>query len=123
MYVRTMDTFISVDVVTEARERLSQTVTRMAEQGIAAPPVVIGHQRRPEAVLISFALFERLYEEIDRIQAAHIAAARLRPISEEEAFQQLCQEMGVEPGQVRAQMTRDNADAADPGRNGGRIDS
>lgn len=110
-----MENFITVDPVAKSREQLSQTVASMAELGLAAPPVVIGRHRKPEAVIISFAMFQQVHQAIDRVMAAHVAAQRLETEEPtEEAFSELCRTMGLDPGKAAAQRALDEANGFDP---------
>lgn len=65
-----MTKFVHVEPISSARAQLSETIARIGEQGLHAEPVVIGRRYKPEAVLISFELYERLADLIDEIQLA-----------------------------------------------------
>ncbi|MFJ2031671.1 type II toxin-antitoxin system Phd/YefM family antitoxin [Streptosporangium sp. NPDC087985] len=72
-----MTKFVRVEPISAARAQLSETVARIGEQGLQAEPVVIGRRYRPEAVLISFELYEKLADLIDEIQLAPLIRERL----------------------------------------------
>lgn len=52
--------FLSVETTTDVRSRLTQIVAEFREKGLKARPVVFGSHRKPEAVLLSAELAERL---------------------------------------------------------------
>ncbi|MFD8560650.1 hypothetical protein ACFV1N_25535 [Streptosporangium canum] len=68
---------IEVRPVIEARTDFVSTVTRMGEQGLQAMPVIVGRRRKPEAVIIPYALYEALLDEIDAIVSAGEIRKRL----------------------------------------------
>ncbi|OUC98528.1 type II toxin-antitoxin system Phd/YefM family antitoxin [Streptosporangium minutum] len=72
-----MTKFVRVEPISSARAQLSGTVARIGEQGLQAEPVVIGRRYKPEAVLISFELYEKLADLIDEIQLVPLIRERL----------------------------------------------
>ncbi|GAA3413751.1 type II toxin-antitoxin system Phd/YefM family antitoxin [Streptosporangium vulgare] len=72
-----MTKFVRVEPISSARAQLSETVARIGEQGLQAEPVVIGRRYKPEAVIISFELYEQLADLIDEIQLAPLIRERL----------------------------------------------
>jgi len=72
-----MTKFVRVEPISTARAQLSETVARIGRQGVHAEPVVIGRYYKPEAVLISFELYEKLADLIDEIQLAPLIKERL----------------------------------------------
>lgn len=57
--------FPGIASTSEVREQLPSITKRFREQGAAAAPVCFGSHRKPEAVLIPAALFERLLPYLD----------------------------------------------------------
>lgn len=57
-----MKTIVRVESTSEARTALPSHLKTFAEQGEDAAPVIIGRQRKAEAVLISIDAYERLLE-------------------------------------------------------------
>ena len=57
-----MTTIFNVETTTEARTALPGHLQAFSEQGSDAAPVVIGRQRKPEAVLLSIEGYQRLLE-------------------------------------------------------------
>ena len=84
-----------LDVVptSEARIGLSATLERFRRDGVTAEPLVFGSHRRPEAVVIPFALFRDLYDAIDDLRLAQLLRERIADdtprISLEDAVEQL----------------------------------
>lgn len=92
-----MTTISHVESTTEARTALPQHLQEFSSRGIDAQPVVIGRQRKPEAVLMSIEAYERLLE-VEELFLAEKVRTRLRedhslPIAD------LISELGFE-GQV-----------------------
>ena len=56
---------IQVHPLSEVRQRLSGILARFRREGAAAEPVAFGSHRKPEAVLLPYAVYER-YEELSR---------------------------------------------------------
>ena len=63
--------------ITEARSALPSTLTRFREQGLLAEPMVFGGHRKPEGVVLPYALFERLLPAIEDVALAEAVRARL----------------------------------------------
>ncbi|MEU9831146.1 type II toxin-antitoxin system Phd/YefM family antitoxin [Streptosporangium sp. NPDC048047] len=72
-----MAKFVHVEPISTARAQLSETIARIGEEGLQAEPVVIGRRYKPEAVIISFELYEKLADLIDEIQLAPLIRDRL----------------------------------------------
>lgn len=93
-----MAKFIRVEPLASTRARLSETIAHIAERGFQAEPVVIGRRYKPEAVLISFELYEALADLIDEIQMTPEVRARLtasgRPL--QTTVEQLAEAVGVD---------------------------
>jgi len=69
---------IQVHPLSEVRARLSVILARFRREGAAAEPVAFGSHRKPEAILIPYAVYERyeaLARERDRLDHA-LSAAR-----------------------------------------------
>ena len=59
---------IQVRPLSEVRARLSGILARFRREGVAAEPVAFGSHRKPEAILLPYALYER-YEALARQRA------------------------------------------------------
>jgi hypothetical protein len=59
---------IQVHPLSEVRARLSGILARFRREGAAAEPVAFGSHRKPEAILLSYEVFER-YEALARQRA------------------------------------------------------
>ena len=55
-----MASFPEIETTTQVRARLTAITAEFREKGAAAAPVCFGSHRRPEAVIVPAALFERL---------------------------------------------------------------
>ena len=66
---------VNVAPVFEARQQLSQILARFRVEGEESAPVVLGSQRRPEAVLVSY---ERFRATEARLESAEAWIARAR---------------------------------------------
>ena len=67
--------FLTVRPVSEARSELSRALERFRREGAAAEPVIFGAHRKPEAVVIPFALYEQLVQMPAARQRAAAAAS------------------------------------------------
>jgi PHD/YefM family antitoxin component YafN of YafNO toxin-antitoxin module len=61
-------TLTRVQPLSEVRKRLSGILARFRREGAAAEPVAFGSHRKPEAVLLSYEVYER-YESLARQRA------------------------------------------------------
>ncbi|WP_406312623.1 type II toxin-antitoxin system Phd/YefM family antitoxin [Streptosporangium sp. NBC_01639] len=93
-----MTKFVHVEPISSARAQLSETIARIGEQGLHAEPVVIGRRYKPEAVLISFELYERLADLIDEIQLAPLVRERLAnsAASPDLTLEEVADSLGIE---------------------------
>lgn len=71
---------------TEARESLSRTLAGFRKSGVNSEPVIFGDHRKREAVVLPFALYERVRHEIAQARLwantelmGDIAAAQSEP--------------------------------------------
>lgn len=89
---------MTIDVVptTEARDALPRTLTRFREQGLLAEPMVFGGHRKPEGVVLPFALFERLLPAIEDVALAEQVRERLARGDEPVDFDTLAAENGFD---------------------------
>ena len=88
--------FLEVIPNSEARERLGETAARFRREGVNAAPVVFGSHRKPEGVMLSFPLFERLLPALEEIHVALAVQARLANSSATGTFDELVDELGFE---------------------------
>ncbi len=72
--------------VLEARQQLSRVLARFRSEGTDAEPMILGSHRAPEAVLLSYARYRALVDELEelrefkeryRADAVAIASVRL----------------------------------------------
>jgi len=68
---------LEVHLVGETRTGFVPLVARMGTEGLSVPPVIVGRRRVPEAVIIPYALYELLADEIDTILSAPEIRRRL----------------------------------------------
>ncbi len=64
------------DTISDTRKNLTKHVKRFREQGLDAEPVVFGDNRRPDAALLPFEMFEFLMEVAEDIAIAQRVRAR-----------------------------------------------
>jgi hypothetical protein len=57
-----------LDPLSEVRQRLSGILARFRREGAAAEPVAFGSHRKPEAILLSYEVYER-YEALSQQRA------------------------------------------------------
>jgi PHD/YefM family antitoxin component YafN of YafNO toxin-antitoxin module len=65
---------VVVSPVFEARQKLSQTLARFRVQGAEAAPVVLGSQRAPEAVLVSYERYKKMELQLEKARAWMVRA-------------------------------------------------
>lgn len=87
-----------------ATDALGLAMDEMNKQGVFATPIAIGREGVPEGVVVSWALFEQLASEIDRIQAGHVAAQRLGLTADSDPVEALCDDLGIDFQEVEARM-------------------
>jgi PHD/YefM family antitoxin component YafN of YafNO toxin-antitoxin module len=68
----------AVHPLAEIREQLSQVVTTFRTEGATAEPVIFGSHRKPEAVLLSYEVYQHLLEQITRTRSVAAAFASVR---------------------------------------------
>jgi hypothetical protein len=61
---------LHVRPVSEVREELSRALARFRREGAAAEPVVFGSHRKPEAVVLPFAVYAAMLAELRRHRSA-----------------------------------------------------
>lgn len=72
----TMATSFSVLPSREIRTELPKALERFRVEGIASQPIVFGAHRKPEAVVIPFALYVSLLPLIEDLEIAQIVRER-----------------------------------------------
>jgi antitoxin StbD len=60
----------------DARAELPKALDRFRHDGMLAEPLVFGSHRKPEAVVIPFALYERLLPAIEDLEIAELVRLR-----------------------------------------------
>lgn len=65
---------LPVQPLSEVRKRLSETLARFGREGARAKPVIFGAYRRPQAIVLPYAAYEEMVDQIARLQAALDAA-------------------------------------------------
>ncbi len=73
---------VTVVSAAEARQQIFQFLSRFRKEGVAADPVVIGSQRRPEAVLVSYAQYRAMADDLLELIRARAWIARARADAE-----------------------------------------
>jgi hypothetical protein len=68
-------------------------------RALAATPVIFGSHRRPEGVLLPFALFEQLLPHIEDIMLGDLVAARLADSAASSPLAGLVAELGFLPNE------------------------
>jgi len=86
MRVMTVDPASEVLPTSEARAALSLTLDRFRREGVTAVPVVFGSHRKPEGVVLPYAMFERLLPAIEDVLLAESVRARLANPAPSESF-------------------------------------
>lgn len=92
-------TVLPVHPSSEARALLPEVLRRFRSEGAAADPLIFGAQRRPEAAVIPYALYEALAPAIEELEIAEVVRERTmepsRPLSD------LAAELGLDPEKYR----------------------
>jgi len=84
---------------TEARAKLSQIATEFERQGASAEPVTFGSHRRPQGVIIPWALWLEILPTIEDHLDANEARQRLDEAGTERVgFDDVAKALGREPG-------------------------
>lgn len=65
------------DTISDTRANLTGHVKRCREEGLDAEPIVFGHNRQPDAVLLPFETFELLMEVAEDIAITQRVRTRL----------------------------------------------
>ncbi|MHB1525022.1 MAG: antitoxin VbhA family protein [Candidatus Dormibacteria bacterium] len=73
---------VTVVSVAELRQQISKILSRFGKEGVDADPVVIGSQRRPEAVLVSYAQYRAMADDLLELIRARAWIARARADAE-----------------------------------------
>ena len=60
---------LTVAPVLEARQQLSRVLARFRAEGEHAAPLVLGSHRAPEGVLMSYALYRQMLDELEKLKA------------------------------------------------------
>ncbi len=85
----------------EARAVLSPTLDRFRREGVTAAPVVFGSHRKPEGVLLPYAMFERLLPVIEDVLLAESVRQRLANPAPSEPFDEfVTDELGIDPAKL-----------------------
>jgi hypothetical protein len=85
---------------TEARDRLSEILRSFERDGAAAEPVPFGSHRKPQGVILSWALWLELLPAIEDHLDTLEAVARLRRSGEERlAFDDVVRAFGRDPAE------------------------
>ena len=87
---------IEILPTSEARSALPRTLNRFREQGMFAEPMIFGGHRRPEGVVLPYALFEQLLPAIEDVVLAEAVRARLARNEAPVDFDALASQNGFE---------------------------
>lgn len=96
MYDLVMDV-LEVIPTSEARANLSPMLDRFRHDGLVATPVIFGTHRKPEGVVLPYALFERLLPAIDDVLLAETVRARINSSAESIPLTDVIDELGFSP--------------------------
>lgn len=88
---------LEVVPTSEARANLSPTLDRFRHDGLVATPVIFGSHRKPEGVVLPYALFERLLPAIDDVLLAETVRARINSAAESIPLTDIIEELGLTP--------------------------
>ena len=83
-----------------ARTELSSTVSRFLEEGLLSRPILFGSHRKPEAVIISFELYEHLLPEIENIQLNETLKRRINDGQKRISFEELAAQVGIDTADI-----------------------
>lgn len=86
-----------VSTATDARSGLNTALKRFRHDGIKAQPLVFGSHRKPEAIVIPYALFERLLPAVEEILIEETIRERLTDGSSPIAFDDAARSLGFDP--------------------------
>lgn len=86
---------LTVHTSREARDELGEVVRRFREHRADAAPLVFGAHRRPEAVVIPYALYQEIIPLLEDLEIARTTRARIAA-GPPEPLDDLAAEFGVE---------------------------
>lgn len=89
--------FLQVLPTSEARGQLSQALERFRRDGATAEPLVFGGHRKPEGVIIPFALFEQMQPMREDLLIAETIRRRASEPAESKPLDDLMVELGFDP--------------------------
>jgi antitoxin StbD len=89
--------FLEVLPTSEARGELSRALERFRQDGVTAEPLVFGGHRKPEGVVLPFALFERLVPFIEDVLIAETVRQRIDAGGESLPIEGLMTDLGFDP--------------------------
>lgn len=82
----------------DARNELPKALKRFRAEGASADPVVFGSHRKPEAVVIPFALYSQLLPMIEDLEIA--ALIRVRAVAGEPSpLSEIAATLGLDPAE------------------------
>jgi antitoxin StbD len=88
---------VGVLPMTQARAALAEAADRFREIGLSADPVIFGNHRKPEGVVMPYALYERLLPAIEELLLAELVRARIADGRERVDGAALMEDLGFSP--------------------------
>lgn len=89
-----MNDVVHVLATTEARSQLPAAVSRFRREGVLADMIVFGGHRKPEGVVMPYALYERLLPAIEDAVLAEVVRVRLDDPAPSESFGEVVTGLG-----------------------------
>lgn len=86
-----------VHTASDARAGLNSTLQRFRSDGVTAEPLVFGSHRKPEAVVLPWALYERLLPAVEDILIAENVRARINDPRPSVPFDEAVSSLGFDP--------------------------
>ena len=88
---------VTIEVIptSEARTALPSVLSGFRRDGVAAEPMIFGSHRKPEGVVLPYAMFERLLPAIEEILLTETVRARLASPGESSDFDEFVTETGL----------------------------
>lgn len=86
-----------VETESDTRQHLTAHVARFRAEGAMAQPVIFGDRRRPEAVLLSYEIYEQLIELLDDLVTEQRVRERLaNDTGERFTLDEVAPELGID---------------------------
>ena len=89
--------FADIQTATDTRTGLNNTLQRFRADGMTAEPVVFGSHRKPEGVVLPWAMYERLLPIVENILIAETVRERINDSHTPVAFDDAARALGFSP--------------------------